>query len=195
MPDTLTSEIEAVNTCLATIGEAPVNTLTGTLPADVNMAVSVLKEVRRKVCGQGWFFCKDTEVQSSLNGSGHIVLATNVLVAELSYPQWGIQLVQRGASLYNSYKQTYVFDQAPKLDLTYLLDWSELPEQARQYIMHRAARIFQARTVGAPELDSMSSRDEQMALIELKSADCDTANYNMFDNASMAQIHRYRRRR
>jgi hypothetical protein len=195
MPDTLTSEIEAVNVILSTIGEAPVNTLTGTLPADVNMAVSILKEVRRKVCGQGWYFNKDREVQSSLNGSGHIVLAINVLRAELSYPMYGIQLVQRGVTLYNSFTQSYVFQQAPKLDLTYLLDWSELPEQARQYIMHRAARIFQARTVGAPELDSMATLDERLALVELKSADCDTANYNMFDNPSMAQIFRYRRRR
>ena len=194
MPDTLTTELEAVNVMLGTIGEAPVNSLSGTLPVDVSTAVAVLKEVRRKVLALGWWFNIDYEVQSTLDGSNNIVLATNVLRADLTYPDPNIILVQRGTKLYNAKTKTYVFTQAPKLTLTYLLDWAELPEQARQYIMHRAARIFQARSVGAPELDSAASRDEFMALAELKSADADAANHNIFDSYDMARLHRYRRR-
>jgi hypothetical protein len=194
MPDTLTSELEAINVMLGTIGEAPVNSLSGTLPVDVSTAVAVLKEVRRKVLALGWWFNQDVGVQSTLDGNNHIVLATNVLRVDLTYPDPNIILVQRGTKLYNARTQTYVFTQAPKLDLTYLLDWDELPEQARQYIMHRAARIFQARVVGAPELDHAASRDEIMALAELKSADADAANRNIFNNYGMARLYNYRRR-
>lgn len=194
MADTLTTELEAVNVMLGTIGEAPINSLSGTLPADVSTAVAILKEVRRKVLALGWWFNIDYEVQSTLDGSNNIVLATNVLKAELSYADANITLVQRGVKLYNAKTQTYVFTQAPKLTLTLLLDWIELPEQARQYIMHRAARIFQARTLGAPELDSTASRDELMALAELKSADADAANHNIFNSHRMARLYNYRRR-
>jgi hypothetical protein len=195
MPDTLTTELEAVNVCLSTIGEAPVNSLTGTLPADVAIAQSVLTEVRRKVCGYGWWFNEELKVQTTLDEDGEIILATNVLRAELTYPVYNIALVQRGTRLYNSYSQTYTFTSAPKLNLVYLLDWSELPEQARQYIMHQAARIFQARVVGAPELDQAASRDEVMALVNLKSADSDARNRNIFNAPNLSTYQRYRYRR
>lgn len=194
MPDTLTTELEAVNVMLATIGEAPVNSLSGTLPVDVSNAVAVLKEVRRKVLALGWWFNTDNKVQSALDGDNNITLASNVLRAELTYPDPSIVLVQRGTRLYNAETQSYVFTSAPKLNLVYLLDWTELPEQARQYIMHRAARIYQARWVGSPELDSSASRDEMQAHAELRNAEADAANHNIFNSYQMARFHRYRRR-
>lgn len=194
MPDTLTTELEAVNTCLATIGEAAVNSLSGTLPADVSEARSVLTEVRRKVCGKEWWFNQDKAVQSTLDGSNEIVLATNVLAVELTYPTYGIDLVQRGTRLYNSFTQSYTFTEAPKLNITYLLDWAELPEQARQYVMHRAARIFQQRSVGAPELDSFATREELEALSDLKKADSSARNRNIFNGPGMQTMYLYRRR-
>ena len=46
---TRTTELEAVNTILSTIGEAPLSTLTGSLPVDGTMAKSVLNEINREV--------------------------------------------------------------------------------------------------------------------------------------------------
>ena len=44
---TRTTELEAVNTILSTIGEAPLNTLTGSLPVDGTMAQNILDEINR----------------------------------------------------------------------------------------------------------------------------------------------------
>lgn len=194
MPDTLTTELEAVNVMLGTIGEAPVNSLSGTLPVDVSTAVSVLKEVRRKVLEKGWHFNTDEEVQSTLDGDGKVIVAQNVLRAEATYPSWNADYVLRGTQLYDRKNKTYVFTQAPTLNLVYLLDWNELPEQARQYIMHRAARIFQARVIGAPELESAATRDELTAKVDLENFEADAANHNIFNTYDMARLHRYRRR-
>ena len=49
-----TTELEAVNTLLHTIGEAPVNSLTGTLPIDATLANNTLSEVSREVQSAGW---------------------------------------------------------------------------------------------------------------------------------------------
>ena len=50
------TELEAVNVLLTTIGEAPVNTLTGNQVTDVTIARQVLNEVSREVQSQGWYF-------------------------------------------------------------------------------------------------------------------------------------------
>ncbi len=194
MPDTLTTELEAVNVILGTIGEAPVNSLNGTLPVDVSTAVSILKEVRRKVLEKGWHFNTDEDVQSTLDGDGKVIIAQNVLRAEATIPSWSADYVLRGTQLYDRRNKTYVFTQAPKLNLVYLLDWNELPEQARQYIMHRAARIFQNRTVGSPELESSATRDEMQAKVDLENFESDAANHNIFNSYDMARLHLYRRR-
>ena len=45
-----TTELEAVNTMLQTIGESSVTTLSGTLPYEVSVADTILKEVAREIC-------------------------------------------------------------------------------------------------------------------------------------------------
>lgn len=188
----MTTELEAVNVMLATIGEAPINSLTGPLPVDVGMAKSILDETRQKVCALGWWFNTETNVDTSLNASNEVVLPTNVLRVRLTTPG-GIVAVQRGNRLYNATKHTYVWEQAPQVDYVLLLDWDELPEPARQYIMHRAARLFHARIVGAPEIDSMASRDEMQALAELQSAEAEAAVHTIYDNWRMLRLYTGRR--
>jgi len=61
MPDIITNltgltELEAVNSMLAAIGEAPVSTLTGATQADVQMAINILRDVTREVQSWGWRF-------------------------------------------------------------------------------------------------------------------------------------------
>lgn len=62
---TRTTELEAVNTILSTIGEAPLNTLTGSLPVDGTIAKNVLSEVAREVQSQGWHFNTHNKVTLS----------------------------------------------------------------------------------------------------------------------------------
>ena len=44
---TKTTELEAVNTILSTIGEAPLSSLTGSLPVDGTTAKNILSEINR----------------------------------------------------------------------------------------------------------------------------------------------------
>ena len=62
MTTAATTELESVNIMLAAIGESPVNTLTGTLPADVVMAQSTLTEVNKEVQSEGWSFNTEIDV-------------------------------------------------------------------------------------------------------------------------------------
>ena len=51
-----TTELQAVNTMLSTIGEAPVDSLTGATSSDAALADQVLTEVVRETLVQGWYF-------------------------------------------------------------------------------------------------------------------------------------------
>ena len=51
-----TTQLEAVNIMLHVISEAPVNSLTGTLPLDASLAKSTLEEINREVQSAGWVF-------------------------------------------------------------------------------------------------------------------------------------------
>ena len=59
-----TTELESINIMLAAIGEAPINSLTGTLPVDARLAQSTLTEVSKEVQSEGWSF--NTEIDVTL---------------------------------------------------------------------------------------------------------------------------------
>ena len=52
----VTSELDAVNTMLAVIGESPVDSITEATQANVDMAVATLRETAREVLTMGWRF-------------------------------------------------------------------------------------------------------------------------------------------
>ena len=63
-----------------------------------------------------------------------------------------------------------------------LLDFENIPEQARRYITIRASRIFHDRTLGANALHRFSRQDELVALSILKQAEASVADHNIFNS-------------
>ena len=74
------------------------------------------------------------------------------------------------------------------MNVVVYLDFEELPEAARRYITIRSARIFQDRVVGSNELHAFQQRDELVALVELKDADSNVNDNNIFDNYGVSSI-------
>ena len=59
-----TTELQAVNTLLSIIGEAPVKSITGNTGVDVAMALQILDETNVEVQSRGWHF--NTEKNKTL---------------------------------------------------------------------------------------------------------------------------------
>ena len=74
-----TTELEAINIMLAAIGEAPINSLTGTLPSDVRIAQDTLTEVNKEVQSEGWSFNTEIDVTLTRDGSSQVSLSTDIL--------------------------------------------------------------------------------------------------------------------
>jgi len=187
---TRTSELEAVNTILSTIGEAPLNTLSGSLPVDGTIAKNVLSEVAREVQSEGFHFNTHYKVTLSRDTDNKIPLATNVVRVELDpnrESKSNYDIVQRDGFLYNLAKNTDVFDKNfENVKVVYLLPFAEIPEQAKRYITIRASRIFHDRTLGANTLHKFTLEDEEKALTILRQAETQTGDYTVFDTPEQA---------
>mgnify|MGYP001283140894 FL=1 len=187
---TRTSELEAVNTILSTIGEAPLNSLSGSLPVDGTIAKNVLSEVSREVQSQGWHFNTHYKVTLSRDTNNKIPLATNIVRVEIDprrYSKVSYDIVQRNNELYNLAKNEDTFDTNFKdATVVYLLPFDEIPEQAKRYITIRSARIFHDRTLGANTIHKFSQEDEAKSLSILKQAESHTGDYSIFDSPEQA---------
>src|SRR6056300_1832611 len=187
---TRTSELEAVNTILSTIGESPLNTLSGSLPVDGTVAVNILSEITREVQSAGWHFNTHYKVTLTRDTGNKIPLATNILRVELDnnrYSKVQYDIVQRDNYLYNLAKNQDTFDtNFEDVTVVYLLPFNEIPEQAKRYITIRSARVFHDRTLGANTLHKFSQEDETKALSILKQAESLTGDYSIFDTPEQA---------
>ena len=182
---TKTTELEAVNTILSTIGEAPLSSLTGSLPVDGTTAKNVLSEINREVQSAGWHFNTHYKVDLSRDSNNKIPVAVDALRVELhsKYDKSSYDVVQRDNYLYNLAKNTDVFDQDFEDNtIVYLLEFEKLPEQARRYITIRSARVFHDRTLGANTLHKFSSEDEARSLAVMRQAEAHTSDHSIFDS-------------
>ena len=81
---TRSTELESVNVILSTIGESPLNSLSGSLPVDGTVAKNVLSEISREVQSAGWHFNTHHKASLSKDTNNKIPLGTNVLRVELN---------------------------------------------------------------------------------------------------------------
>ena len=182
---TRTTELEAVNTILSTIGEAPLSTLTGSLPVDGTTAKNILNEISREVQSAGWHFNTQYKVDLTRYTNNKVPVGTDVVRVQLNdkYDKSSYDVVQRGTYLFNLAKNSETFDQDfTENTLIYLLDFDKLPEQARRYITIRSARVFHDRTLGANTLHKFSSEDEARSLSVMKQAEMQTGDNTIFDS-------------
>lgn len=184
--NTRSTQLGAINQMLSTIGESPVNSLTGSLPVDASIAKNILDEVNREVQSAGWKFNTSYKATLPRDTNNKIPIASNVLHVEFNHlleSRSNYDPVLRGSYLYNLATESFTWDKNfSNVKIVYLLDFEEIPEQARKYISTRASRIFHDRTLGATALHKYSQTDELSALAVLKQTEATTADHNIFNS-------------
>lgn len=179
MPLLKTSELEAVNRVLQMLGEAPVNSLSGQFGL-AKQAQDSLTDVSRRVQAEGWSFNTDYQVTIKPDSNKNLVVGSNVsrvIVDILAYPDYDI--IERKGKLYDRLNQTFEFTDEVKADLTYMYDWDELPEHARQYIMTRAGRQLQEAIIGSLELTKLNMAAEAEARTQFIEEETTKSEHNM----------------
>ena len=195
---TPTTELQAVNTMLSTIGEAPVNSITGTTTVDVSVAKNILDETSMSVQSQGWNFNTHTNYKSlSLDTDNKVPLPLNCVKADANQSYRHLNYTIRNGFLYDMEKHTDVFTSAPaSVDLVLVQQFEHLPEYARRYIAMKAARRFASRFIGDTTITQLIGQDENEALMAFHQADSQESDVNILegDSNTFSIIHRPTRR-
>ena len=157
-----TSKLQAVNKALQMMGESPLNSLQGLLGLG-NLAEETLDSVSRKVQVEGWSFNTDYQMTLTRDSTtNEISVGTNVSRVVIDpYEYYDVDVVQRGSRLYDRKNNTYVFSIDLKADMTVILDWDDLPEHARVYIMTKAGKELQENMIGSKDLTEINIVLEQ----------------------------------
>ena len=175
-----TTELESINIMLAAIGEAPVNSLTGTLPVDVKLAQSTLTETNKEVQSEGWSFNTEIDVTLTRDASNNVNLSTDVLRVDPNIHQHtSIDAIQRGLKLYDRLNNKYEFTEDLICTVVYFRSFDEIPEPARRYVTIKAARIFVDRLVSDDGLRTYTQQDEVRARAILMETDLSNADHNL----------------
>lgn len=167
-PVSATTEIEAVNIMLATIGESPINSFEE-ITGDVAIARNTLMEISKAVQLEGWQW--NTEDNYPLKpdvNTKKIKLDPSIFRVYFPEPHTE-ELVVRGGFVYDRMNHTFVFDKDFSINvrIVQVLPFDQLPESARAYIIIRAARVFQERVVGSKNLSAFTKVDEGRARAEM----------------------------
>lgn len=164
-------ELNAINSILASIGQAPVTAIDNdgnpsypTNP-EVALAYNTLMEVSREVQAEGWTFNQERHYPLTLNDDDEIIIPVDILQMELTrddivfyngqlqkndyiknyYPE----VVQRDGKLYDKANHTYKFNQSPLFfDIMWLYTFDDIPSVVREFIIARASAIMCMRAIG-----------------------------------------------
>jgi hypothetical protein len=181
-----TTKLDAVNTLLFTIGETPVNTLSGGTDVDAVTAEQVIDRTSRAVQSHGWDFNHEPNFPLAVQAFApyEIFVPDTALTCDPSDKY--LKVTQRGNRLYDVANHTYSFSGITKIecDITWMLPFDELPETARSYIATRAARIFQAGSVGSDLIHSFTQQDEAQARIAFRRANTRAGDKNFLHHSS-----------
>jgi hypothetical protein len=180
------TEVEAINEILSTIGEAAVLTLDDTGDQDVALALQKLRTVSRQFQASGWTFNTDREFEISRDGDGYIYYPSDALRMTPARSEHGIRGVKRGARLYDSTEHTFVWERDIKVDVIRFLTFADMPEAARMYITIAAGRQFARAALGSGEVESMTKADEQRAWVALRRDENRQAKLNVFTAPALA---------
>jgi len=176
-----TSKLDAVNTMLSAIGEAPVSSLSSGL-IEAEIAETILNTVDREVQSMGWHFNRELNKSFAQDTNGEIILPADILQADSTLLPNGPNLVQRGLKMYDRKNHTFNIGTNVALDVVVQLNFADVPEVAKRYMVLRATRIFQDRVVGSATLHGFHEKDENRALMELREFDKSADDDNIFDN-------------
>lgn len=130
------TELDVVNDCLATLSEAPLNTLQVDHPL-VSGALKYLRESNARVQASGWWFNRE-QVRLQPDGfTGHIALPADFLSVDPSVR--GQRYTEKGRRLYDLDRQSVTFDSPVDVAIIRLVPFKDLPYSAQDLV--RAATL------------------------------------------------------
>ena len=190
------SELDAVNSILMSVGESPVNTLNTQSP-EVAIAQKTLQQVTREVLAEGWVFNTENEVKFTVDANDQVPLSDAVLQVDANrfFHLDTYNVIRKDGKLYDRYehKNTFPDETTMYLDVVWMYAFEDIPQSFRDYITARATRKAALRMVSDLEINKALEQDEVVARSAAIEYDTRQADYNVFnDNRFKQSYNRFR---
>ena len=176
------TELDAVNQILSSVGQAPVTTLDLQNP-EVAIVLTTLREVNKQVQAEGWHF----------NVEQHYTFTPDSDTKEIEFPTNVLQLdthqythradfdpVRRSGKFYDKHNHTYEWENGIEADVTWLFEFEDVPPAIQLYITARAARLAATKMVGDGDLNKLLSEQEGQTRAAAIEYDCNQGDYSIF---------------
>ena len=176
------TELDAVNQILSSVGQAPVTTLDLQNP-EVAIVLTTLREVNKQVQAEGWTFNVERGYTFQPDASTkEIKYPTNVLQLDLDTNVYKDQYnpVRRQGKFYDKLNHTYQWDNDIQADVTWLFEFEDVPPAIQLYITARAARLASNKMVGDTTLFQLLQEQELQTRAAAIEYDCNQADYSIF---------------
>jgi hypothetical protein len=176
-----TTEIDAVNMMIATIGMAPATSLE-VEDVDVQQAIEKLRDISRQVQSQGWDFNTEKDYPLSPDTDGIIAVPPNIVTVKVAHHSFwpnAQDIVVRAGKLYDRKAHSNVFTAPIKATVVMLFDFEDLPQVARTYIAVRASRVYADNAEGLADAHTFSQGDEMTAWMALQNYEAETGDYRL----------------
>ena len=191
------TELSAVNSILGSIGQAPVTTL-GAVTTDVtnsgqeivntfaNPQIAIihnlLMEVTKDVQNEGWHFNKQDNKKKSPDGNGNFLIPNNYLRYDVHGGLYdrNLDVVRKNGKLWDNVRDTDVFTGDLYFDITYLLDFNDVPPAIQRYIIARASVRAATQLVSNPDLVKLLQLEEAQTRATALEYDCEQGDHTFF---------------
>jgi len=178
----VSTELDAVNQILSSVGQAPVTTLDLQNP-EVSIVLNTLREINRQVQAEGWIFNTERHYELTPDSeTNQILYPFNMLQIDVNEEQHKnkYDVVKRGNKLYDRLNHTYTFTDPIYADITWYFDFTDVPPAIQAYITARAARMCATKMVGDRELNGLLQEQELQTRAAAIEYDCNQGDYSMF---------------
>ena len=194
IPYGVSTELDAVNSILMSVGETPVNTLTVQSP-EVAIAQKTLRQVCREIQAEGWSYNTENEYPIQLDTNNQCIIPNNVLQLDLNIFQHGkdYDVVRRSDNgvmkVYDKKGHTFTFENCSKLyfDIVWMLDFEDLPQAFKDYVTIRASRVASNRMVNSQPSAKLLESDEALARASAIEYENRQADHNIFNDYQYQQ--------
>jgi hypothetical protein len=178
----VSTELDAVNQILSSVGQAPVTTLDLQNP-EVAIVLNTLREVNKQVQAEGWVFNTERHYELTPDSVTKVILyPTNVLQIDTNTSQHfdDYNVVRRGGKLYDKQNHTYQFEEPIYADMVWYFDFTDVPPAIQAYITARAARMCATKMIGDQEINKLLAEQELQTRAYALEYECNQGDYTMF---------------
>lgn len=178
----VSTELDAVNQILSSVGQAPVTTLDLQNP-EVSIVLNTLREINKQVQSEGWIFNTERDYEMIPDSiTNQITYPYNVLQmdANVEHHKNDYDLVRRSGKLYDRLHHTYEFTENVHVDLTWYFEFTDVPPPIQAYIVARAARMCATKLIGDQEINKLLAEQEMYTRAGALEYECNQGDYSMF---------------